>query len=98
MVGPLHKIYHESRGTYRQRMVRVAGARRDVGCHFTSYRQLLSGGLSEQRDDHILQRDHADAQLNQFGVRQHGYFRQRSEKILAIMWAIHSPAALVVPS
>ena len=53
-----------------QRVVREARSRRDVGGHFPRELQLPIGAFREQHDHQVLERDNANLQLHEFGVRQ----------------------------
>src|SRR5712691_10444162 len=70
MTGSFNKVDHLSGGMKRQGVMGEARPRCDVGCHFASKTELPFGCLCEQRDHQILQRDHANAELHQFGIGQ----------------------------
>jgi hypothetical protein len=49
-------------------MLGKAGARRDVAGPLAGNAKLLLGGPGEKRDDKVLEGNHANAQLHQFGI------------------------------
>lgn len=69
----------------------------DKSRHFASKIELLIGCFREQGDHQVLQRDHADEKLHQFGVCQLGDFGLRASVNLALLRAAGSRAALVIP-
>src|SRR5665213_50309 len=97
MAGSVNEIDHLGCRMDRQRMMGEARSWRDEGCHFASKIELPIGCFREQRDHQVLQRDHADAKLYQFGVCQLRNFGLRLWRSLALLRAAGSRAALVIP-
>jgi hypothetical protein len=98
MTGSFNKVDHLSGGMKRQGVMGEARPRRDVGCHFARETELPFGRLGEQRDHQILQRDHANAELHQFGIRQRGNLGLRFGGNRSSLRPAGSGAAFVVPS
>ena len=78
-------------------MVRAAGSWRDVSRHFPSKRQLLFRSLGQQHDHEVLQRDHADAKLDQLGVVQVGYVGIRENVGMTFFQAVLARPSFIVP-
>ena len=70
MTGPFDKADHLGCPIDCQRVAREARPRRDVSRHVANKLELTIRRLSQECDQHVLQRDHADLKLYQFGVRQ----------------------------
>jgi hypothetical protein len=98
MIGSFNKIDHLTGGMKRQRVIGEARPRRDVRGHFASKTELPFGRLCEQRDHQILQRDHANAELHQFGIRQLGDLGLRFGGNRSSLRPAGSGAAFIVPS
>jgi hypothetical protein len=100
MTDSFYKVDHLSGGVKRQGVMGEARPRRDVGCHFASKIELPFGRLGEQRDHQILQRNHANAKLHQFGIRQLGDpgWRFGGNRSSSLLRPAGSSAAFIVPS
>src|SRR5258708_30608725 len=98
MTGSFNKIDHLSGGMNRQRVMAEARPWRDVGCHFASETELPFGCLSEQRNHQILQRYHANAELDYFGICQLRNLELRFGGNRSSLRPIGSGAPFVVPS
>ena len=72
MLGALHHMIHLSRCVDGQRMLLRVGPRRYKVRHFSDKLELLFASLREQTKNDIFQGNHADAQLDEFRVRQSG--------------------------
>ena len=70
MSGSFDKTDHLCCPIDRQMMAGEAWPRRDIGGHFARKVDLPVGRLCQERDHQVLQRDHADLKLNQFGICQ----------------------------
>ena len=97
MTSSFDKVDHLGGGVNRQRVMARARPGRDVGRHFACQSELPFGRIGEQRDQQILQRDHANAELHQFGIRQRGGLGLRFGNLFALRPA-GSGAAFIVPS
>ena len=98
MTGSFDKIDHLGGGMNRQRVMGGARPGRDVGGHFARKIELPFGRIRKQRDQQILQRDHANAELHQFGIRQRGGLGLRFGGNLFALRPAGAGAAFIVPS
>jgi len=98
MTASFDKIDHLSSGMNRQRVMGEARPGRDVGCHFSRKIELPFGRICEQRDHQVLQRDHANAELHQFGIRQLGDLGSRFGGNRSSLRPVGSGTSFIVPS
>lgn len=54
----------------RQMMASEPWPRGNIGCHFASKLELPIRRLCQERDHQVFQRDHADVEVYQLGIRQ----------------------------
>jgi len=66
-MGTLDKMDHFSSGSQRAGVLSEPRPRRDERGQFSTQR-TRSLGLGKQRDDQVLQRDHADAEMSKFSA------------------------------
>lgn len=81
----------------RQTMGCEARSWRDVGCHVAHQVEPRFAGLRKQGDDQILQRDHANLKLHQFGIRQRWGIGLRFARSRIRVPAVGPCAALAIP-
>ena len=70
MARPFNKLDHVICRMDRQRMLGKSRSGRDVRGQFAHMIELPIRAFSEQRDHHVLQSDHTNAQMHQFGIAQ----------------------------
>ena len=68
VIGAFDQMDHLRRCVDRRAVVGEPRSGRDVGRHLTRQVELVAERLREQRDDQVLQRDHANAKLHQNGT------------------------------
>jgi hypothetical protein len=72
VIGAFSQMDHLRRRTDRRAVAGETRSGRDVAGHLPSQVELVVGDLREQRDDQVLQRDHANSKLGQFDRRRCG--------------------------
>ena len=98
MAGSFDQIDHLSGGMDRQRVMGEARPGRDVGRHFAGTIELPVGRVRQQGDHQVLQRDHAHAELHQFGIRERRHIRLRFGGRRFALRPLGTGAPFVVPA